>query len=134
MKEPTWTSLVERALRGRDDFMDYRMLMEATGAGYNQVNAACWCLRLRRVVDVVIEPSGKAWWFVLPPELDQRHRKPRLRQPELRPRKRRVSYVLVNGVKHTRCDDGYDQHRRRCVLPKYHEGGHKYKPGEVPDV
>lgn len=87
--QPTWTSLVVAALRDRDDFLNYRMLRDATGGSMNQISAACHSLRKLRVVDAIIEPDGRAWWYLLPPEEDQRQRIVEERVPESKPRKPR---------------------------------------------
>lgn len=73
LKRPTCTRLVLEALRGRDDFMDQRMLREETGCTVNQVSAALHGLRHFRAADVLVQPDGTAWWFALPPEEDTRH-------------------------------------------------------------
>jgi len=72
--QPTWTSLVTEALRSTNDFMNYQMLCKATGGSQNQVSAACFNLRKFRVVDLVVETDGTAWWYALPPGGDQRTR------------------------------------------------------------
>jgi Na+-translocating ferredoxin:NAD+ oxidoreductase RnfC subunit len=71
-KVPTWTSLVTEQLRSRDDFMSTAMLQEATKGTVNQISAACFHLRAHRVIDVVVNPDGKAWWYALPKESDDR--------------------------------------------------------------
>ena len=88
-KEPTWTHLVEQALRGCDDFLNYRMLDKITGGNTNQVSAACFHLRKRHAIDCVIENNGVAWWYALPPENDDRTIIRTERTPEVNPRKRR---------------------------------------------
>lgn len=89
-KEPTWTHLVEQALRGCDDFLNYRMLEKVTGGNVCQISAACFSLRKYRVVDCVIEADGVAWWYALPPEEDKRSAHREERTPEVNPRKRRT--------------------------------------------
>jgi hypothetical protein len=88
-KEPCWTKLVLDALRGCDDFLNYRMLEKVTGGSVGQVNAACYHLRKRHAVDCVIEVNGVAWWYALPPESDDRSIIRTERTPEVNPRKRR---------------------------------------------
>ena len=90
---PTWTSLVEEALRSSDDFLDYRMLMAATGGSHNQISAACYSLRRHRVIDVVINEDGHSWWFARPKEDDARLTTHPERVPESKSRKRRKSKV-----------------------------------------
>lgn len=90
-KEPTWTHLVEQALRGCDDFLNYRMLEKVTGGNVCQISAACFSLRKYRVVDCVIEADGVAWWYALPPEEDKRSAHREERTPEVNPRKRRTT-------------------------------------------
>lgn len=93
-KEPTWTHLVAEALHGCDDFLDYRMLRQITGASSTQVSAACFHLRKRHAIDCIIEPNGVAWWYALPPESDDRSIIRTERTPEVNPRKRRKSRKL----------------------------------------
>lgn len=88
-KEPTTTSLVVESLKRADDFMTYEMLMEATGRNHNQVSAACFHLRKHKVIDVVVNPDGKGWWYVLPETEDKRIRRVDERTPETKPRNRR---------------------------------------------
>lgn len=90
-KEPTWTHLVEQALRGCDDFLNYHMLRQITGASSTQVSAACFHLRKRHAIDCIIEPDGVAWWYALPPESDDRSIVREERCPECNPRKKRKS-------------------------------------------
>lgn len=66
------TTLVLEALRAQDDFMNYTMLREKTREPFNRVSAACHHLRRVRAIDCIIDPEGVAWWYVLPPEEDQR--------------------------------------------------------------
>lgn len=88
-KVSTCTTLVLEALRAQDDFMDYAALRAATKCNANQVSAACYSLRQYQVVDCVINPDGRAWWFALPPEQDTRTSTLAERTPESSPRKRR---------------------------------------------
>ena len=88
-KEPCWTKLILDALRGCDDFLNYRMLEKITGGNNNQISAACFHLRKRHAIDCVIENNGVAWWYALPPEQDNRSRTVDARAPEVNPRKRR---------------------------------------------
>jgi len=81
-KEPTTTTLVEEALRARDDFTSTEMLVRSTNRSRNQVSAALHELRKYRVVDVVVDPYGVGWWFALPPEGDTRSRVVAERTPE----------------------------------------------------
>lgn len=97
-KVPTWTSLVTEALRAQDDFMSTGMLARATGANKCQLSAALIHLRSHRVIDVVINPDGKAWWFALPPEGDDRHRTfaeiaAEIKKPNRKPRKPAIKVV-----------------------------------------
>lgn len=88
-KDTTWTTLVLEALIGRDDFMTYEMLREATGGNQNQIQATCHHLRKRRAIDCIIEPNGVAWWYATP-ESDNRSRKiEERRREELGSRHRR---------------------------------------------
>ena len=88
-KEPTSTALVEEALRASDDFMSVDMLVAATGRSRNQVGAACHHLRRFLVVDVVVNPDGRGWWFAMPHDGDTRSRVVEERTPESRPRRQR---------------------------------------------
>lgn len=85
----TTTKLVMEALRASDDFMNYRMLTAATKRNYNQVSAACFHLRKRGAIDLVIETDGVGWWYALPAESDTRSRIVDERVPESKPRKMR---------------------------------------------
>lgn len=94
MRRPTKvtaTSLVEEALKARDDFMDKAMLMSATGEDANHVSAACIHLRKHRAIDCIIDPDGRAWWYPLPSDDDNRQRKvvERAVEGKRRPRKAR---------------------------------------------
>lgn len=89
LKEATCTTRVLEALRSRDDFTDSLLLRSLTGCSLNQISAACTHLRKYRVIDVVIEPDGRAWWFALPPESDARQYHVDERTPESAPRKKR---------------------------------------------
>ena len=89
-KEPCSTKLVLDALRGCDDFLNYRMLEKITDRSVNQVSAACFHLRKRHAIDCIIEPDGVAWWYALPPESDDRSVIRTERTPEVNPRKRRT--------------------------------------------
>lgn len=73
-KKVTSTSLVLEQLRACDDFMDHNMLIKATGEDCSHVSAALHHLRKHRAADCVVNPDGKAWWFALPPEDDDRSR------------------------------------------------------------
>lgn len=77
IKKTTATALVIEVLTQRDDFMSRRMLeMALEGrASKPQIASALLWLRDKRAIDCIIEPDGVAWWFVLPPEFDQRSRK-----------------------------------------------------------
>lgn len=87
--EITTTTLVTEALRKADDFMTYEMLMAVTGRSYNQITAACYHLRNYHVVDVIIDPKGRGWWFIQPENEDQRSRTVEERVPESAPRRKR---------------------------------------------
>lgn len=65
-KQPTWTKLVMGVLEGRDDFMTARQLCDELGASCNQMSATLVHLRKSRAIDCIVEPDGKAWWFVTP--------------------------------------------------------------------
>lgn len=100
-KAPTWTSLVEEALRKADDFMGAEALRAATGANPHQLSAALHHLHKRRAVDSV-ESNGRLWWFATP-ETDTRLRVVEERRPE---------------------DPGTRRRRRRRKAPApSHEGG-----------
>jgi hypothetical protein len=62
-KRPTWTHLVEEALRTADDFVSMKALCEQTGGSPNQVSAALYSLQSYRVVDCVASPDGLHWFF-----------------------------------------------------------------------
>lgn len=92
-KDLTTTYLVELALRERTalgEFTSVEMLIELTHRTLNQVTAALFHLRARRVADVVVEADGVGWWFARPAEEDDRLRAIVERTPEAKPRKRRV--------------------------------------------
>lgn len=76
IKKTTATTLVVEVLRQRDDFMSRRMLeMALEGrADKHQIASALLWLRDKRAIDCIVEPDGVAWWFALPPEMDQRMR------------------------------------------------------------
>jgi len=91
-KVPTWTALVAEALRAQDDFMSRHMLQDATGGTVCQISAALFHLRAHRVIDVIVNPDGKAWWYPLPIEEDNRHCEHReivaeIKKPNRKPRK-----------------------------------------------
>lgn len=79
-KAPTWTSLVEEALRKADDFMGAEALRAATGANPHQLSAALHHLHKRRAVDSV-ESNVRLWWFATP-DTDTRLRVIEARRPE----------------------------------------------------
>lgn len=62
-KRPTWTHLVEEALRTADDFVSMKALCEQTKGSPNQVSAALYSLQSYRVVDCVASPEGLHWFF-----------------------------------------------------------------------
>lgn len=74
IKKPTWTSVVLEFLRKLDDFANRPMIMLATRISSDQFTATVHCLRKYRVIDVIIQPDGSAWWYALPAELDTRVR------------------------------------------------------------
>ena len=78
--KPTWTYLVEQALKEADDFMSLAQLVEKTGAAYNQATAALSHLRKRRAVDS-LESGGALWWFATP-NTDNRSKTVEERVPE----------------------------------------------------
>ena len=93
-KPPTNTCLVEQALSSCDDFLSQEMLCRLTGRTLNQVSAALCHLRSRRVVDVVVQPDGKGWWFYLGPDNDSRAHKVferRLEEPGSRKPRRKAA-------------------------------------------
>jgi hypothetical protein len=92
-KRPTWTHLVEEALRVADDFLSTKGLVERTGGSTNQVHAALWHLQRHRVVDSVAGPEG-LFWFLRGEDL--REREVGERTPEDKPRRaRRARKVSV---------------------------------------
>lgn len=98
-KETTWTTLVLETLIGRDDFMTYEMLREATGGNQNQIAAACHHLRNRRAIDCIIQPEGVAWWYATP-DTDNRIREVKeRRREEIGSRKRRKLRKLTKESK-----------------------------------
>lgn len=94
-KETTCTTLVLEALRAADDFLSRSALVRATGRSYNQVDASTHWLRKRHAIDCVVEPDGRAWWYALPPENDNRSYHVDERTPEDRPRRSRKKKVLT---------------------------------------
>ncbi len=94
-KQETTTALVVRALAATDDFMDYAMLKKATGRSGSQLSAACWSLKVHRVIDVEVNADGKAWWYLRPAEDDIRIRHLDERAPEIKPRKRKSRYPVA---------------------------------------
>ncbi len=91
-KRPTWTHLVEEALRVADDFLPLEALVKATGGTLNQVTAALHHLQNYRVVDCVASPTGLHWFFR---GEDSRCRSLEERTPEEKPRKvRRTTRVV----------------------------------------
>ena len=62
-KRPTWTHLVEEALRTADDFVSMKTLRVQTGGTSEQVSAALHHLQKYRVVDSVASPEGLHWFF-----------------------------------------------------------------------
>lgn len=104
MKELTCTTLVLvldvlDVLRGRDDFMDHRMLQESTGLSSACVHAACYHLRMHCAIDCVINPDGRAWWFALPPETDDCSRTLEQRALEVNKRKPRRHKTMVQFIR-----------------------------------
>lgn len=89
MKQPTITTLVLEVLRAQDDFLSRDALMKFTGCNADQVSAATHHLRKRHAIDCVIEPDGRAWWYALPPENDNRLFHIDERTPESKPRNRK---------------------------------------------
>jgi len=85
-KRPTWTHLVEEALRTADDFLPAKALAAATRGSVNQVNAALHHLQSYRVVDCVASPDGLHWFFR---GEDSRRRSLEERAPEEKARKPR---------------------------------------------
>ena len=99
VKELTHTFLVEDALKKRDDFMSVQDLINAGCGTKTQVIMTLIWLRRKKVVDVVINPSGESWWFLLPPEMDNRIRNIQERKMETKKRKkshrRRTGIILI---------------------------------------
>lgn len=90
-KEPTTTALVLHALIDEASdpaggFLNYTMLMQRTGRSFNQVSAACFHLRKRHAIDLIIQ-AGEAWWYETTVQ-DDRSFKLEERTPESKPRKR----------------------------------------------
>lgn len=73
-RDVTHTSRVLEQLREVDDFMSLEQLRDRTGLQMNQVSAALHNLRRNHVVDVVVEPDGRGWWFARPAKDDTRVR------------------------------------------------------------
>ena len=93
-KRPTWTHLVEEALRTADDFLPTEALVKATGGNANQVRAALHHLQKYRVIDCVTSPEGLHWFFR---GEDSRRRSLEERTPEEQPRKVRVTVRHIRG-------------------------------------
>lgn len=89
-KVPTCTFKILQALREADDFMSADMISAKTGCDRNQISASLHHLRTRaKVVDVVVNPDGRGWWFALPEDMDTRSIIHEERTPESRPRRQR---------------------------------------------
>jgi hypothetical protein len=93
IKRPTWTHLVEEALRVADDFISAKGLVERTGGNSNQIHAALWHLQRHRVVDSVEGPEG-LFWFLRGEDLREREVGERTVEDKPR-RQRRVRKVAV---------------------------------------
>lgn len=78
---PTWTFLVEEALRAADDFVGAPELAARTGGNTNQVSAALHALCRYRAVDCVSDAAGRLFWFATP-DTDTRVRRCEERRPE----------------------------------------------------
>ena len=89
LKVPTCTFTVENMLRELDDFATREDIIALTGESPNRVSAALHHLRKYKVIDVIIQPDGRGWWFVLPEISDQRSVVKEEITPETRPRKPR---------------------------------------------
>lgn len=89
VKVPTCTSTVERLLRELDDFATREDIIALTGETPNRVSAALHHLRKYKVVDVIIQPDGRGWWYILPTISDQRNVVREEITPESRPRRPR---------------------------------------------
>lgn len=85
-KQPTWTHLVEEALRVSDDFLPASRLRELTGANTCQVSAALHHLQKFKVVDAV-PAHNELYWFYL--GQDTRTVVHEERAPEAKPRRPR---------------------------------------------
>lgn len=95
IKKPTCTSLVEEALRNKDDFMSKIQLVETTKLTRGQVSAAIHHLWRRcKIVDCIIETDGTSWWYTLSEDKDIRNYKVDERSEELCPRRIRQHKVL----------------------------------------
>lgn len=99
IKQPTHTSLVERALLEADDFVSFTQLKAATGLPGNHVSATLTHLKGFKAVDSV-ESQGSLWWFATP-QTDTRQVTYAERTPEVKPRKSRktVKPGLAPGAK-----------------------------------
>jgi hypothetical protein len=87
-KQPTWTTLALEFLKKQDDLATTPQVAGAIGATLDQTRAALFHLRMHRAVDVIVEPTGVAWWFATP-DTDSRCYHHDERTPEDRPRCRR---------------------------------------------
>jgi hypothetical protein len=79
--QPTWTSLVEEALRTADDFLGAPELVARTGGNTNQISAALHGLLRYRAVDCVSDAAGRLFWFATP-QTDTRTKRCDVRRPE----------------------------------------------------
>jgi len=99
---PTQCSVVLEVLRKTDDFVNYAMLMQATGYSVMQVSAACHNLRKHNAIGVEVAPDGTGWWYALPPEYDNRTYVLKgvvdgIERPNRKPRKLKHSTHLKRG-------------------------------------
>lgn len=85
-KQPTWTHLVEEALRVADDFLPTVRLRELTGANVHQLSAALHHLQKRKVIDAVSVQGGPYWFYL---GQDTRTFSYEERTPETKPRRAR---------------------------------------------
>ena len=86
-KDPTSTSLVERALRECDDFRTMAQLRDLLKLDTNHTSAALSHLKKYGAADCM-EVDGTLWWYATP-DSDRRIRTVEERCPETGPRKPR---------------------------------------------
>jgi hypothetical protein len=94
-KPPTCTHLVLLALRKVDDFRSVAQLAEITNCTKHQTGVALHEMRRYGAVDVVVDPSGRGWWFANPEIHDKRSRTVAERTIETRPRRKRTKHTEI---------------------------------------